>query len=262
MIYQLIIKKDFQEINYKRKIIQDFFSVLLRVVIFFFITEFIISNNSNNSGNLNYFIFFITGICLLDLMTSMVTAIPSMTNRLKIEGTLNEILLLPVSLMKYWALSSLSLLSSITIKLIFYIIVAYAFSGHILFSQNDLFINFVALASLLTSSFLMSIIFASHVINASNTHVYLNGFISITVIMGGIFFPTSLILHEFNALSLFMHISAPLSLLRISLESSGFNEYILLLVCLIYPLILFFIAKTLTSYSIKKYKENGKIVMN
>ena len=191
--------------NYKMNLILTFLSIFLYLFFIYSLSEaFVINDGISKDGNINTFIFLLTGLIILDLTITCSVSAPLNVSFYQTSGILEELIhnekrfaLLTVSSMCFPFVFSI-------FKFAIYLVTSLVFFGaEILINANILillvfffiYVSFLAGLGLLASS--ITIVF-----KRGNPLIRLNTII--TAMLGGALFPTQTLGNEFDLISDFI----------------------------------------------------------
>mgnify|MGYP001172195567 CR=1 FL=1 len=139
-IFKTVLKNDFQILmKYKLNLLTNLFSIIFFIsVIFFFSETFEIKSNTNNSSNENsLFLFFLSGLLLLDLTINCSIKFPLTVSFYQTSGIMEELISeFEVFLSTIIFSISIPLFMSIIKFLIYLLLSKYFIDSSIVFSVN------------------------------------------------------------------------------------------------------------------------------
>ena len=214
----ITFKKDFYIAkSYPVRFLILLFEIFFQLAILFFFAKFLESSFLQSSViNIeNFFAYFLLGICVLDVSNTIVSYLSIQVEEYKKTGVFEELFILPVDSTNLLILSSaFPIFLSLTKLLIYMTVLMVSFDGNFDYSFHSLII-------LLFTVFSMLIIFIGiSLIACSMTILFYKGsWISvfhnmISIFLGGVFYPSYLILDNTSWVQYLIPIHNILEILR------------------------------------------------
>ena len=129
-LYAFLRKDLLIKMSYKISFIYDFISIFLKVLILFFVSQFIKIDQQLSIDIDSYFSYAIFGLCFMDVLALIVGSAPREIEDMKKTGILEEIILLPMG--NYAAIFGCNLYQIFMslLKIIIYLIFGSTLAGY------------------------------------------------------------------------------------------------------------------------------------
>ena len=208
--------------SYKISFIYDFISIFLKVLILFFISQFIEIDQQLSIDIESYFSYAIFGLCFLDVLTLIVGSAPREIEDMKKTGILEEIILLPMG--NYAAIFGCNLYQVLIslLKVIIYLIFGSILAGYPLIDFQYFFYFTLTLFLVLSSFVFISLIASSLSIWFAKSSLVPILYVTSSLILSEIYFPKELLYEELSFFSVLFSLSPSLENFRM-LNEAGFN---------------------------------------
>lgn len=202
--------------------IYDLISIFLKVLILFFISQFIKIDQQLSFDIESYFSYAIFGLCFMDVLTLIVGSAPREMEDMKKTGILEEIILLPMG--NYAAIFGCNLyqISMSLVKVTIYLIFGSVLAGYLLIDFEYLFYFILTLFLLLSSFVFISLIGSSFSIWFAKSSLIPILYVTFSLILAEIYFPKELLYEELSFFSILFSLSPSLENFRM-LNEAGFN---------------------------------------
>lgn len=245
--------------NFKYSFFFQFASPLFYLTIFYFISNYL-SEISNNQ-NINYFLFVSIGICMIDVLTNIVSSQAREIITLKTSGMIDEILFLDTNINSTLvAISGYSIFISI-IKFIIYIFLISIFNGGFIIPLENITLFILTFLSLLISFIGMATIAGVYALAFHKAGIIPLVFIFLSVVFGSAYFPSYILPLYLQKISYLTSFSFGMDNLRLLLNHNIHIPEVLINIIFIISLsILYYsIGLALTKIFIKKIKKSGAL---
>lgn len=261
-LYAIFRKDLLIKISYRFSFIYDFVSIFLKVIILYFISQFIFIDQEYSFPNNSYFSYAIFGLCFMDIMTSIVGSAPREIEDMKKTGVFEEIILLPIG--NYAAILGTNIYQVFLsiIKVIIYFIFGSFISGTFLIDISNL-LNFIFTLFLLLMSFVfISLIASSMSIWFARSSLIPALYITLSLILAEVYFPKDLLYDELSFFSAIFSLMPALENFRmfsdLNFETQIYFENIIHLIFLnlIYGVVSIYALKKSIQFS----KSNGSFL--
>ena len=231
LIHQLfaIFQKDLLiKMSYKASFVYDFISIFLKVMILYFISQFVNLDQQEEFSIPSYFSYAIFGLCFMEIMSSIIAIIPREIEDMKKTGILEEIILLPINnFTVIFGCNMYQVFMSI-IKVIIYLTFGSLLAANALIDQEYFFIFLITFFLLLGSFVFISLIASSLSIMFARSSLVPIIYVTLSLVFGEIYFPKELLHHQLSILSNLFSIGPALEIFRM-LNNSSFNDHIFLI---------------------------------
>lgn len=255
------IKKDFLLFrSYKANFVMQIVSIVIGSAIFYFIGEVFTGMNTPvlKSYGGEYFPFLLIGIALTDYLSLSMATFNSTIRENQMMGTLEIILLSPLSLLKTLIFSSLWSYIFTSFRFICYILVGVTLYG--LDARHINVFSVIIILILSTICFMpVGIIVASAIMIIKRGDPINVLFSTVSVLLGGVAYPTSVLPDWLNRISFFLPITHSLTAMRKAVLQ-GYSIVQLLPeigILILFAIVLFPIGLLLFTLAVKRTKVTG-----
>ena len=214
--------------SYKASFIYDFISIFLKVIILYFISQFVNLEQQEEFSIPSYFSYAIFGLCFMEIMSSIIGIVPREIEDMKKTGILEEIILLPINnFTVIFGCNMYQVFMSI-IKVIIYFLFGSLLAKGALVEMEYIFIFLITFFLLISSFVFISMIASSLSIWFARSTLVPILFITLSLVLGEIYFPKELLNNELSLLSNLFSLSPALEIFRM-LNDSSFKEQVFLI---------------------------------
>ena len=265
LIHQLyaIFQKDLLiKISYKASFVYDFISIFLKVMILYFISQFMNLDQQEEFSIPSYFSYAIFGLCFMEIMSSIIGITPREIEDMKKTGILEEIILLPINNFTVILGCNIYQVFMSIIKVIIYLTFGSLLASGALVEIEYFFIFLITFFFLISSFIFISMIASALSIWFARSSLVPILYITLSLVLGEIYFPKELLHHELSILSNLFSLSPALEVFRM-LNDSSFKEQVFLiniLHLLILNLIYGLTSLVIFQRAIKYAKSNGSFL--
>lgn len=259
------LKKDFiNQSSYRLSFVLNILSIFLSVYIFFIFSKLFEGTNSylEEYGN-DYFFFLIIGIAVSDLALRISSIVNTEVRNYQLTGLFEEIINLRDSITSILLFSLIYPIFYSIIRLIIYLVAAVLFFDLTLSYANFGFIT-IALMLVIFSFIGISLISGAYAIAFKKGNP-LSAINQISVmVLGGVFFPTTILPAWLSTLSQFIPITHALEVIRyLFMPETTINEQTTyhFFIMVLFSFTLIFIGLFLCDLAVKKGKKNGTLTI-
>jgi ABC-type polysaccharide/polyol phosphate export permease len=252
-----LIKDIHLNMNFKYSFLFQFISPLLYLTIFFFISKYI-SEISDTRGT-DYFLFVSLGICMIDILSNIVSSQAREIVNMKASGVIEEIIFLDNNINStLFAISAYSVFVSL-VKFIVYISFISLFNGSFIIPMENMFLFFITFLALVISFISMGIIAGIYALRFHKIGFIPVGFLVVSIVFGSAYFPSEILPNYIQKISYLTSFSFGIENLRLLLDQNVnvkatlFNIVFILMLSVIY----YSIGSVFLKLSVAKIKKSG-----
>lgn len=243
--------------HYKYSLLFQFISPVFYLSIFFFLSRYI-SEISDGRGA-NYFLYVSIGICMIDILSNIVTSQAREIINMKTSGVIEEIIFLDTNINSTLiAISAYSIFISI-IKFLVYIVLISFFNGSFIIPFENIFLFVINFSALIISFVLVGAIGGIYALRFHKVGFIPVCFVIISVIFGSAYFPIDILPSYIHKISYLTSFSFGIENFRLLLNQNSdasrviFNIILIIFLSIAY----YFIASIFLKFSIKEVKKSG-----
>lgn len=256
------IKDLLLDMSYKISFFSQFFLIFIQILLFYYLSMLVSIDTSFEVGvikNNNYFKYVIVGICFIDILSSLINALPNEVMKNKTSGVLEEIIVSNKNFLYIlFGISAYPVFISF-LKLLLYFLFAYLFFDIAIIKIQNIFFAVLNILLFIVSLVLVGLIACSYTIRFYKTKLIPTLFLLLNVFAGEAYFPIEMLPAIFHQISLITPFSFAIENMRM-LDSLDFstiiffkNIYYMCILIFIYT----FLAAIFLRYSLNYAKKNG-----
>lgn len=177
--------------NFKFSFLFQFIYPFLYLSIFFFISQYI--KNISDNHDVDYFLFVAIGICMIDIMSNIVSSQARDIVNMKTSGVIEEIIFFDSNAYStLFAMSAYTVVISI-IKFIIYILLISIFHEGFIIPLENLFLFVVTFLSLVFSFVCIGMIGGAYALRFHKIGFIPAGFMVASIVFGSAYFPSDIL---------------------------------------------------------------------
>jgi len=220
--YAFLIRDFYQTLSYRFAFLLDIASVFFNAATFFFVAKLFDSTSIEHLASYggHYFPFVLIGIAFSTFQTAGLNSFSQNLRQEQFMGTLESVLVTPVTTPVYLAGSSLWDFLYATGEVIFYFVVAICLFG-LKLTQANYFAAFVSVILTLTTFMGLGILAAAFILRFKRGNPVTWVIVTASELLGGVYFPTQILPDWMKTISNCIPMSHALQALRQSLLANG-----------------------------------------
>ncbi|MCB4757581.1 MAG: ABC transporter permease [Elusimicrobia bacterium] len=260
--YAFLLRDFYQTISYRFAFLLDVASVFFNAATFYFVAKLFDAATSPYLANYGgqYFPFVLIGIAFSTFQTAGLNSFSQNLRQEQFMGTLESVLVTPVTIPIYLAGSSLWDFLYATGEVIFYFVVAFSLFGLKLYQAN-LLAGFISVILTLTTFMGLGVLAAAFILRFKRGNPVTWTIATASELLGGVYFPTEILPSWMKSISDWIPMTHALQALRQSfLANAGFEQITPhLLFLLIFSILIWPVGILAFKFALKKSQTDGSL---